>query len=196
MAVARAGGARLGPMPPSPHVAGDTLTRPGQERMVLVAVQPRPLVLPEGVLDREGAARTARGRPRSSWSGYTAPATRPCRAARARLEPGALVPRPPITAGHGPRRLIAAGLEGLLPATGALAREFVRGLRPAVPSRVDDMLGCPGGGGRWPQPLGWARQRFTFCFAFCRSSLSLAAGARPGPVLTETSKTTEGGTSP
>src|SRR5215211_3662219 len=45
------------------------------------------------------------------------------------------------------------------------------------------MLGHPrvvvdGGGGRWPYPLPCARQRFTFCPATRRSSLSLAVGAR------------------
>jgi hypothetical protein len=35
-----------------------------------------------------------------------------------------------------------------------------------------------GGGRRWPYPLPCARQRFTFCLATCRLSLSLAVGVR------------------
>jgi hypothetical protein len=35
-----------------------------------------------------------------------------------------------------------------------------------------------GGGGRWPYPLPCARQRFTFCPATRRSSLSLAVGVK------------------
>jgi hypothetical protein len=49
------------------------------------------------------------------------------------------------------------------------------------------------GSGR-PQTATLARQRFTFCLATRRSSLSLAVGASVGPALVDTSETVEGGT--
>jgi hypothetical protein len=61
------------------------------------------------------------------------------------------------------------------------------------------MLGHPGGRGRWWQtmavPITVARQRFTFCLATRRSSLSLAVGVRVASTSGRSSKTIEGGTS-
>jgi hypothetical protein len=67
---------------------------------------------------------------------------------------------------------------------------------PVSPSSgCSSMLGCPG----WWRTLAAltmvVRQRFTFRFATRRSSLSLAAGVRSWPALTDTSETMEGGTS-
>ena len=62
------------------------------------------------------------------------------------------------------------------------------------------MLGHPGvvvdgGGGRWPYPLPSARQRFTFCPATRRSSLSLAVGVRVASTWVDPPRRWRGGTS-
>src|SRR5215218_2641412 len=46
--------------------------------------------------------------------------------------------------------------------------------------------------GQWPHPATVARQRFPFCFATCRLSLSLAVGVRVASTWVDTSKTMEG----
>src|SRR5829696_6969034 len=80
------------------------------------------------------------------------------------------------------RRRRPSGLAG--PAAGGLAAQpdaKDRGHSAASSSWwacSDTPGGRDGGGGRWPYPLPCARQRFTFCPATRRSSLSLAVGVR------------------